>query len=481
MKQHSGRILVSILLSFVIAALQAAQVKLVKPLFDQGLSPSGSFTDTFTIAAILFGIGILQFPTRFFHFYLIRYAIDKTVCCIRDDLFKKMQKLPTSYYTVNKQGKLVSHFLSDASMYAQGIRGVIDLVREPLKALAMFTMAILADWQLTLVIVFITPLFLIIFERSGKRLRIGQAEVQEETAHLSHHIGEGVSGEKVAKAFNLQNYVWTRFNTAQQRLFSKTMKNTFIEEIAHPLVEFVGILSFSGVIIFAHHRISSQAMSTGDFVSFIAALALLMDPIRKFSQANVRLNQAKAAGERIRHLLSIPDEKDTGKRTDLKFQNKIELNRLAFSYGREDVLSGLSMEIKKGQKVAFVGLSGSGKSTLINLLLGLYPVKKGMIKIDGISVDQFQLKTLRNLFGLVSQDLFLFHDSIRENLTLGGDFTEEKIYQSLEIAYITDFVQKLPKGIDTVIGDRGSQLSGGQQQRLTIARAWLQKSRDIVV
>ena len=474
MKQHSGRISVSIVLSFIIAALQAAQVKLVKPLFDQGLSSSGSFAETFNIAAILFGIGILQFPTRFFHFYLIRYAIDKTVCCIREDVFKKMQKLPTSYYTANKQGTLVSHLLSDAVMYAQGIRGSIDLVREPLKALAMLIIAVMADWQLTLIILLITPLFLLIFERTGKKLRVNQADIQEETSHLSHHIGEGVSGHKITKAFNLQNYVWRRFGSAQQKLFSKTMKNTFIEEIAHPLVEFVGILSFSGVIIFAHHRISSQAISTGDFVSFIAALALLMDPIRKFSQANVKLNQAQAAGVRIRHLLNLPEERDLGERKGLHFKDKIKLHQLSFDYGRENILQDLTMEIKKGQKVAFVGLSGSGKSTLINLLLGLYPVKKGMITIDGVSIDQFKLEALRNLFGLVSQDLFLFHDTIRENLTLGGDFTEETIHQSMEIAYATDFINKLPYGIDTVIGDRGAQLSGGQQQRLTIARAWLQ-------
>ena len=353
MRQHSGRITVSVLLSFVIAALQAAQVKLVRPLFDQGLSTGGSFSDTFNIAAVLFGIGILQFPTRFFHFYLIRYAIDKTVCCLRDDIFKKMQKLPTDFYNASKQGTLISHFLSDAAMYAQGIRGVIDLIREPLKAMAMFTMAVMADWQLTLVILLITPLFLLIFERSGKRLRLGQADIQEETSHLSHHITEGVGGHKVTKAFNLQDYVWKRFNMAQQKLFSKTMKNTFIEEIAHPMVEFVGILSFSGVIIFAHHRISTQAMSTGDFVSFIAALALLMDPIRKFSQANVKLNQAQAAAQRIRHLLALPEEKDLGNKTSLNFKDKIEFHRLSFNYGRENVLSDLSMEIKKGQKSRF--------------------------------------------------------------------------------------------------------------------------------
>ncbi|MCY4524730.1 MAG: ABC transporter ATP-binding protein, partial [Halobacteriovoraceae bacterium] len=473
-KEHSGKIIISILLSFVLAALQAAQVKLIKPLFDQGLNPEGTFEETMAIAATLLGIGLLQFPTRFFHFYFIRYSIEKTTCSIRDNIFKKIQKLPTSFYTKSRQGGLISHFLSDAHLYAQGIRGAIDLIREPLKALAMLTMAIMADWQLTLIILLMTPLFVLIFEKTGKKLRINQAHVQEKTAHLSHHIAEGIGGHKITKAFNLQNYIWKRFCNAQQKLFSMSMKNIFVEEIAHPLVELIVIISLTGVIVFAHYRISSQVISTGDFVSFMAALILLMDPIRKFSQANVRLNQAQAAAERVSHLLSLSEEQDSGIKKITSFKNSIKLHNLSFDYGRETVLHDLSMEIKKGQKVAFVGLSGSGKSTLINLLLGLYPVNKGMISIDGISIDQFKLEHLRNLFGLVSQDLFLFNDTIRENLTLGGKFTEEKIYQSLEISYATDFVLKLPKGIDTIIGDRGAELSGGQQQRITIARAWLQ-------
>ena len=474
MKQHKTQVGISVGLSFILAAIQGAQVKLIRPLFDHGLNPEGSFEDTFKIAATLFVLALFQLPTRFFHFYLMRYAIDSTLCAIRNDIFKKMQHLPTQFYTANKQGVLTSHMLSDATLYSDGIRGVVDLVREPLKALAMITLAIMADWQLTCVILLMTPLFLLILEYSGKKMRINQGEVQEKTALLTHQVTEGISGHKTIKAFNLKDYTWNRFHSAQKKLFATIMKGTFVKEIASPTVECVGALSFSCVIVFAHYRIVSGAITTGDFISFIAALALLMDPIRKFSTANVILNQAHAAGLRILHLFSLPEEKREGDHNKESFHKGIFLNQLSFNYeGGPPILHDLSLKIEKGKKVAFVGLSGAGKSTLINLLLGLYKVGERMITIDDKDINSLKLNNLRRLFGFVGQDIFLFHASIRENLVLGENISDTTIKESLKIANALEFVEKLPKGVDTVIGDRGANLSMGQQQRLTIARAWL--------
>ncbi|MGB0455192.1 MAG: ABC transporter ATP-binding protein, partial [Bacteriovoracaceae bacterium] len=215
------------------------------------------------------------------------------------------------------------------------------------------------------------------------------------------------------------------------------------------------------------------ALTVGEFVSFIAALALFMDPIRKFSQANIRLSQAAAAGKRIFHLLQTPNEIDNGEHKPVQFEKSIEIKNLKFGYGEEDILKGVSFEILKGQKVALVGLSGSGKTTIINLLLGLYPVEKNQILIDGKDVNDIKLFNLRGLSGLVSQDIFLFNDSVRNNLCLGESFSDEQLNEALKVAYAYDFVQELEDGLDTVIGDRGMRLSGGQKQRITIARAFL--------
>jgi subfamily B ATP-binding cassette protein MsbA len=352
----------------------------------------------------------------------------------------------------------------------------MDLLREPLYGLALLGLAFYRDWALTLVIITVAPLFLLIFSKSGNSVKKNQSDVQEELGNLNHNIGEGLAGQKIAKAFNLQDYLIKRFEDTQNKYFNSTMKTTWAEEMAHPMVELVGGLAFAGVLVFAHYRINSGALTTGDFVSFVTAMALFMDPIRKLSQANIKIAQAAAAEKRIASIFAQEEEIDDGSLSQLNFSDKIEINNLSFSYGEGNVLKNLSLEIKKGQKIALVGLSGSGKSTLINILLGLYKTPPGTIKIDGVDINDIKLKTLRGLFGLVSQDIFLFHDTVRENLTLGKKVDEAKIEDALQVAYASDFLEKLYNKWDTVIGERGVRLSGGQQQRITIARAFLQNT-----
>ncbi len=475
-KPHKGKAIASLFFAVVLAGLKWAEAALVKPVFDKGLSANGSIQEVLGLAGLLILIMFLNFPARFLHFYWIRYIVDKATCEMRSRIYDKIQKLPIWHFQQRKQGVLVSNLVNDTLTYSYGFRAAMDLIREPLLALVLLGLAFYRDWALTLVILAAAPLFLLIFNRSGKSVKKNQSVVQEEMGNMTHNISEGLSGQKIAKAFNLQRYLIKRFEDAQNKYFNSIMKTTFAEEMAHPLVEFVGGLAFAGVLVFAHYRIRSGALTTGDFVSFVTALALFMDPIRKLSQANIKLAQAEAAEKRIASIFVQEEEKDDGTVNQIEFNDKIEINNLSFSYGEGNVLKNLSIEIKKGQKVALVGLSGSGKSTLINILLGLYKSKPGTIKIDGVDINEIKLKALRGLFGLVSQEIFLFHDTVRENLTLGKKLDDKQIEDALHVAYATDFLEKLNKKWDTVIGERGVRLSGGQQQRITIARAFLQNS-----
>jgi len=473
-RPYKLKIFGAILFSFILAGLGGAQLKLVKPIFDKGLSPDSTQQEAMILAGLLLVIGLINFPCRFFHFYWLRYVVDNATCDIRLEIFKKLQKLPASFFTKNKQGNLISNLVNDTQVFSQGFRASIDLIREPLKATVYLGMAFWSDWQLTLVIFVIAPFLIMIFGVSGKKVKKNQSHVQEEYGELTHNISEGIGAHKITKAFNLQDFVNSRFKRAQSRFFNAQMKTTFVEEMAHPLVEVVGACAFAGVIVFAHHRVSTGQITVGDFISFVAALALFMDPIRKFSQANVKISQARAAADRIFGIMNLAEEPDDGSNHIYNLEHDIVVDNVTFSYGEGNVIENLNLEIKKGQKVALVGLSGSGKSTLINLLLGLYPIDKGEIRIDGKPLSSIKLKNLRDLFGLVSQDIFLFHDTIRGNLTLGENYTDQEINKSLDVAYASEFIDKLPNKIDTTIGDRGTRLSGGQQQRLTIARAFLQ-------
>ena len=465
------RACISILLSLPLAAIKGAQARMVKYIIDtfNGQSP---FEEAILFAGLLMMLGILNYPCRYFHFYLIRYVVDRATCELRLQIYNKLQKLPLEFFVKQKSGEMVSGVVQDTDVLAQGFRNVVDVIREPITALCMFGLALYSDWQLTLVLIVVAPLFILIFQKSGRLVRDNQTKVQEEMAKMIHNIEEGIQGQKIVKTFNLQEYVSNRFNKVQDSFFKFQMKTTKVEENAHPLVELVGALAFSLVLVFAWYRIHIGAITTGDFLSFVTALALMMDPIRKFSQANVKLNQSKAAMQRIEKILSIKEEVNKGVIQLSKFNKSIELNNLSFRYpGRDEyVLKSISIQIKKGEKVAFVGGSGSGKSTLLALLMRLYSPVSGEIKLDGVSVHDYDLHAYRSIFGYVGQDVFLFHDTVQENVLLGQNKAGQ-LPSILSTAHAANFVKDLPKQELSMVGDRGVLLSGGQGQRLTIARA----------
>ena len=479
---YRWRVLGVLLTSVALAAIGGWQVALIRPLIDEGLVSDGGGERTYTIAAAMLALGLVNFPCRFFHFYWTRYIMDRAICQVRTEIFQKLMRLPIVQFSENKQGQFISHTINDTQVFAEGFKSLVGLVREPLKGLVYLGMAFWADWALTSVMLLVGPFFVLIFSVSGRKVCNNQLEVQREHGELTHNISESLSGGKIIKAFNLERFVGERFHKSQDRFFDKQMKTTLVEEMTHPFVELLGAIAFSGVIVFAHYRITSGAVSAGDFIAFLTSLALFMDPIRKFSQANVKLGQSAGAGKRISDLMGLKEEQREGTLERVQFERVLEIKNLYFSYTEEgeDVIRGLNMTVRKGEKIGLVGLSGSGKSTLINLLLGFYPIEKGEILIDGRNIRDFSLTALRDVFGLVGQDVFLFHDSIEENLTLGMKYSPEEIQRALNISYADEFVDQMPDGADTVVGERGARLSGGQRQRLTIARAFL-KNCDILL
>jgi len=467
-------------LTFPLAAIKAYEAYLVKDIFDKGFAAGSSFADARNLALLLIALGMINYPLRYFHYFGLRQIVDKSTRSIRAKIYEKFQLLPTGYYSQQKQGTLISTIMSDTMVFSEAFKNSLEVVREPITAISLLGVAFYHDWQLTLIIFATAPLFIITFYYTGKRIRRYVGMAQRDTAEMTHIVSEALGGQKIIKAFGLNDYIIQRFEKAQDLLLSHRTKSNSAEEHSHPLVELIGSIAFAGVIIFAHQRISSGALTTGGFISFVAALAMFMDPVRRFSKANAKLNQAQAAATRIFALLDVKEEPQENLKELISFNDSIEFKNVTFSYGEGVVLKDFNLKIQKGEKVGLVGLSGSGKSTLISLLLRLYPVTQGEILIDGVNVNDYSLPSVRKVFGLVSQDIFLFNDSIRENLTTGDLHTNEEISHALDISYASEFVKDLPRGIETSIGDRGVRLSGGQSQRITIARAFL-KDRDVLL
>jgi subfamily B ATP-binding cassette protein MsbA len=472
--------LAATLLALPLAALKAFEAWLVKDIFDKGFAAEATSEQAWMLAGILVAAGVINYPLRFFHYYGLRMVVDKCVCHIRVKLFEKFQRLPAAHYAEAKQGTMLAVLMSDTLDFAESFKSALEIIREPLTALFLLGVAIYQDWQLALILLGASPFFIVIMESFGRRIRKNFSLAQAENAEMTHAVSEALGGQKIAKAFNLQNYLVSRFEKRQQKFLKFRSKSNAAEEHSHPAVELIGSLAFAGVIVFAHHRISTGQLTTGGFLSFVAALAMFMDPIRRFSKAYAKINHARAASDRIMSLMNLAEESNPGVYRQEHFQEKIEFRNVSFRYGDQWVLKNFSLTLKKGEKIGLVGLSGSGKSTLLSLLLRLYPVTEGEIFIDGVNIQEWELSSLRSLFSLVSQDVFLFNDSVEENLVTGDKHTSDEIAHALDVSYAKNFVEELSQGLQTTIGDRGTRLSGGQSQRLTIARAFL-KDHDILL
>lgn len=473
LKPHLKKLIITFSLALPLGLIKGGQTYLVKDLFDKGFSPHAPFQQALQLAILIIVLQIINYPCRYFHFYFIKVLSEKIANDMRKSLFDRLMHSPVKYFQSQKQGEILSLLQNDIGVLADSIRFMPGLLREPVSAFSLLCVALYQDWRLTLVLFVVTPIFILIFHKSGKLIRSRVAAVQQYLGAMMHNLSEGLSGQKIIKAYNLQDYATNRLTKSQEKYLEAYSLSASAEEHSHPQIELIASFAFAIILLYAHHRITHGYLTTGGFVSFMASMAFFMDPIRKYTDCNIKLERGKGALLRLKPLMEGEQEIDQGKIKITKFSNSIEIKNLNFKYEDHWVLKNFSMTVSKGQKVGLVGLSGSGKSTLINLLLRLYQYQSGHILLDNIDIKDYQLADYRNLFALVSQDIFLFNDSALENITTGSHYSDEKIKEALTVAHATDFVNDLPEKLFTTIGDRGLRLSGGQSQRMTIARAIL--------
>ena len=403
---------------------------------------------------------------------------------LRSALFRKYLMLPLSAIDEKRSGEMLSSFQSDMHQIGNGLDTFCDLLKEPFTFLGLMGMAFYCDWRLTACTLVVAPLVAFSFSRSGAAVKRYSAKNLGLLSDLMSLCQESLLGARVIKVFTLEKPLTEKFSSTHEAYFSTTRKSIKVQELATPVVELIGAILMAALITYGAHRIAMGELTAGQLVAFIVSVGLAQMPIKQLNNVMLKLKTAEAAAERIYRLLDEPESDGLRVGTVRKsaLVSGIRFEGVGLTYGEKIALQGIDFEVKVGDCVALVGQSGSGKSSLVNLLPRLYDFTSGRIFIDGIDLRQILLQDLRSMISFVTQDTFLFNDTIYENIRYGLPQADRKMVErAAELAHCTDFIGRCANGFQTKIGDRGVCLSGGERQRLAIARAILKGAPILVL
>jgi len=404
----------------------------------------------------------------------------------RDKMYAKIVDLPVSYYSEKRKGDVMARMLGDVNEVQNSFFAILELiVKEPLTIIITLSIMFSISWKLTLFVFVFIPISGLIISKIGKSLKSQSTRAQQENGYMISVVEETLSGLKVVKGYNAEGYFKRIFNESVNRLYILTNKIGKKNNLASPMSEFLGIATIAALLIYGGTLVLQDGtLSGGAFIGYIGMAYNILTPAKAISKASYQVKNGSAAAERVFEILETPNaiEDSVQSKNIESFNDKIAIKNVTFSYnGEYNVLKNFNLEIPKGKTVALVGQSGSGKSTMANLLLRFYDVEQGELLIDGTNIKDIRLVSLRDQLGLVTQDSIMFNGSIADNVRIGKlNATDHEVIAALKIANAFEFVQNLPEGINTNIGDGGGKLSGGQKQRISIARAVL-KNPPIMV
>ena len=413
--------------------------------------------------------------------YFMSDVAQRVVRDVKNLIYAKLMRLPMEFYSKNPTGKLMSRITYDATVIRDSIAtGLTDMLYQPIQLVAYLGLVFAVkfyfsiSWGLIGIGLVLFPMVVYPVVKIGKRLKSISKQTQENMSDITTTLHETISGIRVVKAFSMERSEAERFRKQNQQFYRLTMKSTKRVIVVSPITEFVGMLCIAIILWVAGKEIISGALSAGAFITFLAALLSIMKPMKRLTNVYSINQQAMAAATRIFEVLDT-QETITNKSNAIelpRFRSKIEFKDVSFSYDDKEILKNINLEVKAGEIAAFVGPSGVGKTTLVNLIPRFYDVTKGRITIDGIDIRDCSLDSLRAQIGIVTQETILFNETVAYNISYGcKNPKKEDIVRAAEIANAHSFIMKMPKGYDTVIGERGFRLSGGEKQRLSIARA----------
>ncbi|MDZ4076354.1 MAG: lipid A export permease/ATP-binding protein MsbA [Hylemonella sp.] len=468
------------------AATEPVFPAIMKYLLDRGFQTD----DARMVWLIPTGIVLLFLVRSLFVYltgYLMMWISSRVVTDLRRAMFAKLITLPTQHFDQHSAGQLISRLVYDVSHVSEAATSaLVTMVRESLTALALLGYLLYLDWKLTLVTLTIGPVIALTVKSFGKRMRAASQKSLQSMRLISHTIEESAKAHKVVKIFGGQIHQARRFEDATEQFRRAQMREAIPASATTPITHIAAAIAVAVITYLALSQTTGKAgASAGGFVSFITAMLLLISPLKQLTTISTTLQKGLAAAESVFDLLDMPAESDGGHRPLGHARGDITFEGVRFSYpGAERLaLNDISFTVAAGQTVALVGASGGGKTTISALIPRFYHVSSGRILVDGIDIQDLTLLSLRQNIALVSQDVVLFNDSVEANIAYGtlGTHSRDDVIRAARAAHAWEFIEQLPDGLDTMIGENGARLSGGQRQRIAIARALLKNAPILIL
>ena len=485
LEPYKTKLIISMVSMVFVALFTGSQTYLVKDLIDKIFIAKNEY--------YLFGLTMLVvviFGLKGLCYYTYHYLLEQVgLAIIRDfrtRVFKHIHVQPLSFFHSYPTGTLISRVISDVTFMQQAVSSaLVGLLRDFFTVVVLLGVIFFLNWKLALFSFAVLPITAYPIYRFGKIFRKLSTNAQEETANVSNVLYETITGNRIVKAFNMEDYENRRYRGQLGTLFNVEVKNSKFRCLQHPLMEFIGGIAIALFIWFGGKGVIDGSSSPGTFFALMTSLIVAYDPVKRIGKVNASIQQGLAAAARVYGILDIKPairDSDDAKQL-LPFSKSIVFKEVTFCYGdNTQALSNISLSVPRGQTLAIVGHSGGGKTTLTNLIPRFLDVTSGSIMIDDVDIRDITIRSLRDQIAMVTQQTILFNDTVKNNITYGSlDSSMEDIESAAVAAHAIDFIKNLPDGFDTIIGEGGARLSGGERQRISIARALLKNAPVLIL
>jgi len=484
LKPHYRRLAFAVFCMLGAAGATAATAYLIKPAMDD-IFIEKNLTMLQIIPVVFLVVALINALCQWGNDYYLKSVGLSVVAHLRQQLYNHIQDMPLAFFDRSSTGLLMSRITNDVNEIQNAVtRGFTGLIRDSFSVIGLIFVVFYQDWKLASIAVFILPLAFYPLFKFGSRLRKLATKGQETMADLNIILHETFSGTRIVKAFGMEDYEKQRFADRNQRVLRYYLKSEWIDALSSPLMELIGALAIALVIGYGGYQVIQGASTPGTFFSFLGGLLMLYRPVKSLSKANTVVQKGIASAIRVYAILgesnSLLEKADA---VDLPpIREGIEFRNVSFAYNDKMVLQEINLSVPAGQMVALAGSSGGGKTTLVNLIPRFYDVTQGAILIDRTDIREVTLRSLRGQIAIVTQQSFLFNDTVRNNIAYGNLNTDDEgIVSAAQASYAYDFIEQLPQGFDTIIGEQGVMLSGGQRQRVCIARAILKDAPILIL